>query len=131
MTECDEHSKLVTTWTVTPEESASRVEIASAWEASGVVGFLERLFAPRAMRRLYAEELELLDRYVREQAASASAARGRLSESESADAPLVPAQVMGELMAQGPLDLAVEKVGLMPEVAFERVAIDHDPVLVV
>jgi uncharacterized protein YndB with AHSA1/START domain len=71
MTESDENSNLVTTWTVTPEESASRVEIATAWEASGVVGFLERLFAPRAMRRLYAEELELLDRYVREQAAPA------------------------------------------------------------
>jgi hypothetical protein len=28
-------------------------------------GFFERLFAPRVLRRLYAEELERLDRYAR------------------------------------------------------------------
>jgi hypothetical protein len=31
----------------------------------GIGGFFERLFAPRVLRRLYAEELERLDRYAR------------------------------------------------------------------
>jgi uncharacterized protein YndB with AHSA1/START domain len=66
MTESDANSDLVTTWTVTPEDGGSRVEIAATWEAAGVVGFLERLLAPRAMRSLYAEELDLLDTYARE-----------------------------------------------------------------
>lgn len=67
MTESDANSDLVTTWTVTPEEGGSRVRIATTWEATGAVGFLERLLAPRAMRGLYAEELRLLDAYVRGQ----------------------------------------------------------------
>jgi hypothetical protein len=33
--------------------------------AGGVGGLFERLFAPRALRRLYADELERLDRYAR------------------------------------------------------------------
>jgi uncharacterized protein YndB with AHSA1/START domain len=66
MTESDADSDLVTTWTVTPEDGGSRVEIATTWEATGVMGFFERLLAPRAMRSLYAEELRLLDAYVRE-----------------------------------------------------------------
>jgi hypothetical protein len=70
MTESDADTDLVTTWTVTPEDGGSRVEIATTWTASGVVGFFERLLAPRAMRRLYAEELVLLDGYAREQAGS-------------------------------------------------------------
>jgi ribosome-associated toxin RatA of RatAB toxin-antitoxin module len=66
MTESDMESDLVTTWTVTPDGEACRVRIATIWEAKGIVGFLERLMAPRAMRNLYAEELELLDAYARE-----------------------------------------------------------------
>jgi uncharacterized protein YndB with AHSA1/START domain len=69
MTESDANSDLVTTWTVTPEDDGSRVRIATSWEGDGVVGFFERLLAPRAMRRLYAEELDLLDTYARERAA--------------------------------------------------------------
>jgi ribosome-associated toxin RatA of RatAB toxin-antitoxin module len=66
LTESDTHSDLVTTWTVTPEgERACRVEIRTAWTADGAVGVLERLFAPRAMRALYAEELDRLDDYAR------------------------------------------------------------------
>jgi uncharacterized protein YndB with AHSA1/START domain len=68
MTESDANSDLVTTWTVTPEDGGSRVEIATSWDAPGVAGFFERLLAPRAMRRLYAEELELLDAYARKRA---------------------------------------------------------------
>lgn len=33
--------------------------------AGGVGGLFERLFAPRVLRRLYAEELERLDCYAR------------------------------------------------------------------
>jgi hypothetical protein len=71
MTESDLESDLVTTWTVTPDGEASRVQISTVWEAPGLRGFLERLFAPRAMRRLYADELERLDAYARERAGRA------------------------------------------------------------
>ncbi|HEY1590438.1 MAG TPA: SRPBCC family protein [Solirubrobacteraceae bacterium] len=68
MTESDMNSSLVTTWTVTPEGSDSRVQIATTWDgAGGIGGFFERLFAPRVMRGIYADELERLDRYAREQ----------------------------------------------------------------
>ncbi len=69
LTESDTNSDLVTTWTVTPDSGGARVEIATSWEVSGIAGFFERLLAPRMMRRLYAEELELLDAYARERAA--------------------------------------------------------------
>jgi uncharacterized protein YndB with AHSA1/START domain len=69
LTETDMNSSLVTTFMVTPEGAGSRVRIETAWQGSrGVGGFFERLFAPRAMRGIYADELERLDRYVREQA---------------------------------------------------------------
>src|SRR5690242_13358706 len=42
MTESDENSDLVTTWTVTAEGEGSRVRIATTWEAAGVKGFFER-----------------------------------------------------------------------------------------
>jgi uncharacterized protein YndB with AHSA1/START domain len=68
LTESDTESSLVTTWTVEPEGDQARVEIATRWEgAGGIGGFFERLFAPRVMRGLYADELERLDAYAREQ----------------------------------------------------------------
>ena len=71
ITESDENSSLVTTFTVTPSGEGSRVRISTSWEgAGGVGGFFERLFAPRVMRRMYADELAKLDRYAREQAAT-------------------------------------------------------------
>jgi hypothetical protein len=64
ITESDLGSSLVTTWTVTPEDAASRVHVATRWQgAGGVGGFFERLFAPRVLSRIYTEELERLDRY--------------------------------------------------------------------
>jgi hypothetical protein len=52
---------------VAPEGAGSRVRIESRWEgAGGLGGFFERLFAPRLLRRTYADELERLDRYTRE-----------------------------------------------------------------
>jgi uncharacterized protein YndB with AHSA1/START domain len=73
LTEADQDSSMVMSYTVTPEGSSSRVRISTSWDgAGGVGGFFERLFAPRVLRRVYADLLARLDRYAREQAASAS-----------------------------------------------------------
>ncbi len=67
LTESDTLSSSVTTWTVTPEGSACQVRISTTWQgAGGVGGVFERLFAPRVLRRLYADELSRLDAYARE-----------------------------------------------------------------
>jgi hypothetical protein len=65
--ETDTETSLVTTFTVSPQGDArSRVVIDTRWEsAGGIGGFFERTFAPRVLRRLYAEELERLDGYAR------------------------------------------------------------------
>lgn len=67
LTESDTKSSAVTTFTVTPDGGTSRVRIATSWQgAGGVGGFFERLFAPRVLRGLYADELQRLDAYARE-----------------------------------------------------------------
>ena len=44
-----------------------QVRISTTWQgAGGVGGFFERLFAPRVLRRIYADELNRLDAYARE-----------------------------------------------------------------
>lgn len=61
--ERDLESSLVTTWTLTPVEGGERtlVSLASTWEgAGGIGGFFERMFAPRALHRIYNEILEKL-----------------------------------------------------------------------
>jgi Polyketide cyclase / dehydrase and lipid transport len=66
LTESDQLSSAVTTFTVTPQEAGCRVRIETRWRgARGVGGFFERLFAPRVLRRIYADELDRLDRYAR------------------------------------------------------------------
>ncbi len=71
LTESDTASSLVTTFTVDPEDGASRVKISTTWDgAGGVGGFFERLFAPRVMRGVFADELERLAEYARQQAAA-------------------------------------------------------------
>ena len=51
LTESDMDSSAVTTFTVSPQGSASRVRISTAWDgASGIGGFFERMFAPRVLR---------------------------------------------------------------------------------
>jgi uncharacterized protein YndB with AHSA1/START domain len=68
LTESDTDSSLVTTTTVTPRGGASVVQISTSWNgAGGIGGFFERTFAPRAMRPIYADELDRLDAYAREQ----------------------------------------------------------------
>jgi hypothetical protein len=52
-----------TIFTVEPEGERSRVRFDTVLEASGLDGLLARLFAPRLMRSLYADELERLERY--------------------------------------------------------------------
>jgi hypothetical protein len=67
LTESDTLSSSVTTWTVTPEGNDCQVQISTTWQgAGGVGGVFERLFAPRVLRRIYADELSRLDTYARE-----------------------------------------------------------------
>jgi uncharacterized protein YndB with AHSA1/START domain len=72
LTESDSSSSLVTTTTVTPlGETSCNAKISSSWQgAHGIGGFFERIFAPRVMRGIYADELEHLAAYVREQSPS-------------------------------------------------------------
>jgi hypothetical protein len=71
LTESDQNSSMVTTFTVTPAGDGCTVRIETEWDgAGGIGGFFERTFAPRVMRKVYVDELARLDRYAREQAAA-------------------------------------------------------------
>jgi uncharacterized protein YndB with AHSA1/START domain len=68
LTESDTGSSAVTTFTVSPQGTASLVQISTSWDgAHGIGGFFERMFAPRVMRAIYLDELNRLDGYAREQ----------------------------------------------------------------
>lgn len=69
LTESDTASSLLTVFTVTGDQAGrSSVRIETSWEgATGIGGFFERLFAPRALRRIYHDELSRLGSYAREQ----------------------------------------------------------------
>ena len=70
ITETDQSSSLVTTFTVTPTGDTCNVKIETTWQgAGGIGGFFERTFAPKVMRRMYADELRRLDEYARAQTA--------------------------------------------------------------
>src|SRR6266516_2088219 len=63
ITESDQHSSLVTTWTLSPEDDGlrTRVRVDSEWEGgTGVGGFFERTFAPLGLSRIYRSMLDLL-----------------------------------------------------------------------
>jgi uncharacterized protein YndB with AHSA1/START domain len=65
--ETDADSSLVTTFTVNPTDSRCRVRIETSWDgAGGIGGVFERLFAPMAMRKIYADELARLERHARQ-----------------------------------------------------------------
>jgi uncharacterized membrane protein len=67
LTESDTGSSTVTTFTVSALGDTSLVQISTAWDgAGGIGGLLERLFAPRVMRRIFADQLKRLDAYARE-----------------------------------------------------------------
>jgi uncharacterized protein YndB with AHSA1/START domain len=69
--ETDMDSSLATTFTVTPDGAGSRVQIETTWQgAGGVGGIFERLFAPGVLKRLYEDELNRLDQYARQLAAT-------------------------------------------------------------
>src|SRR3954462_2438643 len=70
ITESDQNSTMVTSFTVTPAGDECTVRIETEWDgAGGIGGFFERTFAPRVMKRVYVDELGRLDRYARQQAA--------------------------------------------------------------
>lgn len=72
LTEKDTNSSLLTTFALAPEGDGTRVNITTSWQgAGGVGGIFERLFAPRVMRNIYADELQRLAVYA-EQRAGAS-----------------------------------------------------------
>ena len=67
LTESDTGSSAVTTFTVSPQGAVSLVQISSTWDgAGGIGGLFERIFAPRVLRAIYADELKRLDAYARE-----------------------------------------------------------------
>ena len=67
LTESDMDSSAVTTFAVSPRDGASLVRISTSWDgAGGIGGVFERMFAPRVMRGIYADELKRLDAYARE-----------------------------------------------------------------
>jgi uncharacterized protein YndB with AHSA1/START domain len=58
----------VTRFTVDPAGDQSQVRIETSWESSrGLAGLIERLIAPRMFRKLYAEELDLIERWAIDQ----------------------------------------------------------------
>jgi uncharacterized protein YndB with AHSA1/START domain len=64
LVEADTGSSLVTTFNVTARDGGSQVAITTSWDgASGIGGFFERTFAPRALRRLYLDQLDRLNAY--------------------------------------------------------------------
>jgi hypothetical protein len=69
LVERDMNRDMATTFTVTPATSGAHVRIETRWTGKGVGGFLERLVAPRVLRPIYNDELELLERYAQEQVA--------------------------------------------------------------
>jgi hypothetical protein len=68
LSESDDGSSLVTTFSVSPDGSGSRVRIDTTWTgAGGIGGFFEKRFAPTGLRRIYDDELRRLDAYARQQ----------------------------------------------------------------
>jgi uncharacterized protein YndB with AHSA1/START domain len=64
LVESDANSSLVNTFNVEPQGDKSLVRISTSWDgAAGIGGFFERTFAPRALQRMYLDELERLNAY--------------------------------------------------------------------
>jgi hypothetical protein len=64
---------VATDFTVTGDGSdGSVVRMSSEWEARGLRGIVDRLVAPRVLNRLFAEQLEQLDAYMRSKEVRAS-----------------------------------------------------------
>ncbi|GAA1458331.1 SRPBCC family protein [Williamsia maris] len=53
ITENDENSTMVTTYTVSPQGNGSMVETTTSWKgAGGIGGFFEKTFAPKGLNRI-------------------------------------------------------------------------------
>jgi hypothetical protein len=64
--ESDSSKRMLTTFTVDPEPyGRARVRIHTRWHAQGIAGLVERFVAPILLKRVYREELRLLDGYAR------------------------------------------------------------------
>ena len=64
--ESDPSRLMLTTFTVDRElDGTSTVTIHTRWYADGIAGLVERILAPRMLRRVYRAELNLLNRYAR------------------------------------------------------------------
>ncbi len=63
LVESDRNSSMVTTWTVLGSDAGtSTVRVRTTWDgAGGIGGFFERTFAPKGLRRVYADLLGRLD----------------------------------------------------------------------
>jgi uncharacterized protein YndB with AHSA1/START domain len=71
LVESDANSSLVNTFNVEPQGDKSLVRISTSWDgAAGIGGFFERTFAPRALQRMYLDELERLNAYALDQRSS-------------------------------------------------------------
>ena len=64
LVESDANSSLVTTFSVEAQDDKSLVRIHTSWDgAGGIGGFFEKTFAPKAMQRIYLDELDRLNAY--------------------------------------------------------------------
>ena len=64
LTETYPHKEAVTRFTVDPVGSDCRLRIETSWKPSGgIAGLIDRLVAPRLFRKLYSEELDLIERW--------------------------------------------------------------------
>ncbi len=69
LSEADVTAGVTTTFTVDPLDGGSRSRVTIATDAavsSGVAGWLERIFNPPMMRRIYKQELQQLAKYVQQ-----------------------------------------------------------------
>jgi Polyketide cyclase / dehydrase and lipid transport len=64
LVESDTNSSMVTTWSVRPTDAGvTTVRVRTTWNgAGGIGGFFERTFAPRGLARVYAEQLDRLEK---------------------------------------------------------------------
>lgn len=61
LTERDDLSSFVSTWSVAPAGEGSTVTLEASWQgAGGIGGFFERTFAPAGLRRIFVEMLDKL-----------------------------------------------------------------------
>lgn len=63
ITETDENSSMVTTWSVVPNGTGSTVVTLTQWNgAGGIGGFFEKTFAPIGLRKIQQQVLRNLER---------------------------------------------------------------------